>query len=56
MMNTENKTITFKVDGKVWRTDAETLKLLREYRDAGDTFMLSITFSHGRECGRIVEA
>jgi len=47
---------TFEANGKIWNTDTETLALLREFCDAGNTEMLGLVFEMGREFGRIVSA
>ncbi len=47
---------TFKANGKTWNTDDQTLSLMDEYRSAGNTYMVSVVFSLGREFGRITEA
>ncbi len=47
------KTMTFEANGKGWKTDSETLRLMREYRDAGNTYMTSVVFSLGVSFGRI---
>jgi hypothetical protein len=47
------KTMTFEANGKGWKTDTETLKLMREYRAAGNAYMVSVVFSLGVNFGRI---
>ena len=44
----------FEANGIWWSTDTDTLSLMREYRDAGDKYMLSVVFSLGLSYGRIV--
>jgi len=48
--------MTFEANGKAWRTDAETLALMVEYRDAGNTEMVAAVFEIGKSFGRIVAA
>ena len=50
------QTKTFEANGKGWTTDDQTLDLMREYREAGNTYMVSVVFSLGREFGRIKAA
>lgn len=47
------KTMTFEANGKGWKTDLETLNLLRQYRDTENLYMTAVVFSLGREFGRI---
>ena len=45
----------FEANGKTWETDSETLALLREYRAAGNSYMVGAVFSIGLDMGKIVE-
>lgn len=45
---------TFEANGKTYKTDLETLNLLREYKDNPE--MLSAVFGLGLDFGRIKEA
>jgi hypothetical protein len=47
---------TFEADGKVWRTDAETLALMTQYRRDGSEEMVGMVFTLGQKFRRIVEA
>lgn len=47
---------TFQANGKTWKTDAETLALMAQYRDSGNAEMLGMVFEIGKKFGRIVEA
>lgn len=48
-------TNTFEANGKIWTTDADTLKLLRDFRAAGNEEMVGMVFELGRKFGRIVD-
>lgn len=48
--------MTFEANGKIWRTDAATLTLMREYRTTGNTEMLALIFETGKAFGRITAA
>lgn len=51
MMNTA----IIEANGKTWKTDEQTLELMREYRDAGDKYMTSVVFNLSVEFGRTTE-
>lgn len=51
-----NLTETFEANGQAWKTDAETLKLMREFKASGNTYMVSVVFHIGLDGGRIVKA
>ncbi|WP_441227994.1 hypothetical protein AB7813_08285 [Tardiphaga sp. 20_F10_N6_6] len=48
--------MTFQANGKTWKTDADTLALMNEYRAAGNTEMVAAVFEIGKSFGRIVAA
>lgn len=52
-------TATFEMNGKTYRTDAETLKVLRSIvpnaKRTGDASAVSVVMSFGLRSGRIVE-
>lgn len=49
-------TKTFEANGKTWKTDADTLALMTQYRNAGNDEMVGAMFELGKTFGRIVEA
>ena len=45
----------FDMNGKTYKTDAQTLADLCEHRDAGNKRIVSIIFQMGFETGKILE-
>jgi hypothetical protein len=50
-----NMTATFEANGKAWKTDEDTLNIMREYRNSGNSYMVAAVFEIGVACGRIVQ-
>jgi|GEM_PF-7006351 hypothetical protein len=48
-------TATFEANGKAWKTDEDTLNIMREYRNSGNSYMVAAVFEIGVACGRIVQ-
>ncbi|WP_167389848.1 hypothetical protein [Burkholderia ubonensis] len=46
--------VTFEANGKTYKTDEETLALMRDYRAAGNAEMVGAVFELGLHFGRIV--
>lgn len=47
------KNMTFEANGKGWKTDEQTLGLMREYRAAKNARMVAVVFELGLAFGRI---
>lgn len=46
---------TFEANSKTYRTDQQTIDLMREYREAGNQYMVSVVFSLAKDFGRVEE-
>ena len=46
---------TFEANGRAWQTDEQTLNLMREYREAKNTYMVGVVFELGKQFGRVKE-
>lgn len=49
-------TETFEANGRSWKTDVETLNLMREFREAGNRKMVSVVFHLAADFGRVKAA